>query len=288
MKLELKNIKKSYGKTEVLSNISVSLEEGIHGFLGANGVGKSTLFHILTGYISSYEGKIIFPEYKKDTEILIGTLPQRFCGYPEMTVQEFMNYMGNIKIRGIDKKILNQDINEKLELFDLQNLKKKKIRKLSGGQLRRLGIAQAFQLNPKIVLLDEPTTGLDPAERVRFKNYIADAGQKQIILLSTHIVSDLEYIAKRIYILKNGHFVASGTEEQLISKCDMSVWEMGFRSESELKSRLNMDQISMIYEKNRKIRARFISEKRPSEQAISVEPNLNDVYLSFFKESQGK
>jgi len=176
------------------------------------------------------------------------------------------------------------DIDEKLEVFNLSNLSNKKIKNLSGGQLRRVGLAQAFLLNPRIVMLDEPTTGLDPTERINFKNYIMDFSRNQTVLISTHIVSDLENIAKGIFILKDGNFVMNGPEEMLIKQCEGLVWEAEFKSETEMHRHLNNCVVSMFYEKNGSVIARIVSSYQPVENASPVKPNLNDVYLFNFKE----
>lgn len=282
MSLELKNIKKSYRDKEVLKGIDASMTNGIYGFLGANGVGKTTLFKIISGYITNFQGQLIYPKINEKKELMLGFLPQTFDGYPDMTIYEFLAYLGNIKSDFTQKKI-DGDIGEKLDLFNLTDLKDKKLKKLSGGQRRRVGLAQAFLLNPRIVMLDEPTTGLDPTERIKFKNYITDAGHDQILLISTHIVSDLEYIAKEIFILKNGHFVMAGPEKELISKCEGLVWEAKYENEMDLHKRTKDMAVSMIYDFEGGLKARIISKSSPNPSAVPVKPTLNDVYLANFK-----
>lgn len=283
MSLKLVNVTKKYGKNVVLNNINLELENGIYGLLGANGVGKTTLFKLISGFLTEYEGKVIYPNLKRKNEILLGFLPQNFSGYPHMTIEEFLQYLAHIKCN-LEKDIINKEIDEKLDLFGLIELRHKKLKTLSGGQLRRVGLAQAFLLNPKIVMLDEPTTGLDPTERIRFKNYISELRHEQIILISTHIVSDLEFIAKEIFILKNGNFVMSGTERELINRCNNFVWEVSFRTEMELHKNLSNCIISMIYDDGGKVKARVISSEPPFYNAIKVVPTLNDIYLFNFKE----
>ncbi|MCB2362409.1 ATP-binding cassette domain-containing protein [Clostridium estertheticum] len=286
MSLKLLNVTKYYGKNLVLDNINLELENGIYGFLGANGVGKTTLFKLISGFLTDYKGKVLYPTLKDANEILLGFLPQSFSGYPHMTVQEFLAYLGHIK-SNLAKHLINKEIDEKLDLFALTDLRHKKLKTLSGGQLRRVGLAQAFLLNPKIVMLDEPTTGLDPTERIRFKNYISEFSREQTILISTHIVSDLEFISKEIFILKNGSFVMSGTEKQLVNSCNNFVWEVSFKNEMELHKHLKDCTISMIYEDGEKIKARVISVDPPVSDAINVVPTLNDIYLfNFRKEVQ--
>ncbi|MDR7870353.1 MAG: ATP-binding cassette domain-containing protein [Tissierellaceae bacterium] len=282
MSLELVNIKKSYGRNMVLNGINANLGNGVYGFLGANGVGKTTLFRIISGFLTDYKGNVVFPSIDDKKQVLIGFLPQSFSGYPDMTVYQFLSYLANIKSNDKESRI-NKDIDEKLELFNLINLKHKKIKKLSGGQLRRVGLAQAFLLDPKIVMLDEPTTGLDPTERINFKNYISNFGHNQIVLISTHIVSDLEFIAKEIFILKDGHFVMNGTEKELIGQSEGLVFEASFTNELEMHDKLRGYTISMIYESDGMTRARIISSTQPVPNAVKVKPTLNDVYLINFR-----
>ncbi len=282
MNLILQNIKKAYGKNLVLDDISAEMSTGIYGLLGANGVGKTTLFKIISGSLTNYQGTITYPAINGKKQVLLGFLPQNFSGYPDMTIHQFLLYLGTIKSTISKKKIL-RDIEEKLELFNLTELRDKKLKTLSGGQLRRVGLAQAFQLNPKVIMLDEPTTGLDPTERIKFKNYIAAAGHQRTILVSTHIVTDLELTAKEIFILKNGHFVMKGTEKELIKKCYGLVWDAEFTSQQEL----SRHTVSMVYDAPGKIKARIISSSPPSPDALKAIPTLNDVYLiNFRKESR--
>ncbi|KGM95728.1 ATP-binding cassette domain-containing protein [Clostridium botulinum] len=286
MGLKLVNVTKSYGENVILDNINLELENGIYGLLGANGVGKTTLFKVISGFLTDYKGKVVYPKLNDKNETLLGFLPQSFTGYPEMAVQEFLKYIGGIKANA-SQHIINKEIDEKLELFGLTDFKSKKLKTLSGGQLRRVGLAQAFLLNPKIVMLDEPTTGLDPTERIKFKNYISEFGREQTILVSTHIVSDLEFISKEIFILKDGNFVMKGTEKQLVERCNNLVWEASFKNEMELHNRLKDYTISMIYDDAGITKARVVSEKPPVPNSINVVPTLNDIYLfNFKKEAQ--
>ncbi|WP_353095637.1 ATP-binding cassette domain-containing protein [Tissierella praeacuta] len=288
MSLQIKNIKKSYGNNVVIDDMSATIENGIYGFLGANGVGKTTLFKIISGFLTDYQGTVIYPDIDDKKDVLLGFLPQKFNGYPDMSICEFLSYLGNIKSNASQNRI-NNDIDEKLNLFNLTDLKHKKLKRLSGGQLRRVGLAQAFLLNPKIIMLDEPTTGLDPTERINFKNYISNFGHEQIILISTHIVTDLEFISKEIFILKDGHFVMNGTEKDLINRCDDFVWEANFNNQLDMHNELKVHNktedyvVSMVYESEGTIKARIISSTRPVPNAVKVKPTLNDVYLINFK-----
>lgn len=282
MSLELKDIKKSYGRNVVLDGINATLGNGVYGFLGANGVGKTTLFKIISGFLTNYKGNVVYPNIDDKKDTLLGFLPQSFSGYPDMNIYQFLSYLGNIKSNA-SKIRINNDIDKKLNLFNLTNIKHKKLKTLSGGQLRRVGLAQAFLLDPKIVMLDEPTTGLDPTERINFKNYISNFGHDQTVLISTHIVSDLEFISKEIFILKDGHFVMNGTERDLIYQCGDFVWEANFANELEMHNKLKNCTVSMIYELDGMIKARIIGSTQPVPNAIKVKPTLNDVYLINFK-----
>ncbi|MGO1579886.1 MAG: ABC transporter ATP-binding protein [Peptoniphilaceae bacterium] len=278
MNIYIKNLSKSYGENLVLKNISTDIGNGIYGFLGANGVGKSTLFNIISGYIKASSGEVSFSSKKPR----IGFLPQQFEGYPEMTVQEFLKYMGLVKMGKESKGILT-NINKQLEIFELGDKKKVKLKNLSGGQIRRVGLAQAFLANPDLILLDEPTAGLDPTQRNYFKNYIVEKSQEKTILLSTHIVSDLEFITKKLYVLKNGSFVMEGKEEELISQVDGNVWKVKI-NKRDVYTKLKHITISESYEQEDYHVIRYINNKDIIEGSKQVKPTLNDVYLCNFKE----
>lgn len=278
MTLDLKNIKKSYGHNQVLEDISMSINNGIHGLLGANGTGKTTLFSIISGYLKEDGGIISYPTFISKKEILLGVLPQNFAGYTEMRVEEFLEYLCQVK-GDWPKKEIRDEIEKKIRVFNLTEVQRKKIKKLSGGQLRRVGLAQAFLFNPKIVLLDEPTVGLDPKERLHFKNYLASIKENHIILLSTHIVSDLEKLADKIYILKDGRIVDQGSEEKLLEKLADKVWEIDYQNYT-INSK---GTLVKEYNKNGQVFLRLICEERPSNQANPVKAELEDLYISYFK-----
>ncbi|MDO5301422.1 MAG: ATP-binding cassette domain-containing protein [Tissierellia bacterium] len=278
MMLDLKNIKKSYGENNVLTDISVSINNGIHGLLGANGTGKTTLFSIISGFLKEDGGTITYPTCATKEDVLIGVLPQNFVGYPEMSVEEFLEYLSQVKGDWTKRKT-RAEIAEKTQVFNLTNVRKKKLKQLSGGQLRRVGLAQAFLFNPKIVLLDEPTVGLDPKERLHLKNYLASLKENHIILLSTHIVSDLEKLADKIYILKDGKIVEQGSEEKLLAKLDHKVWEIDYENYT----RGSKGILVKEYNKNGQVFLRLICEEKPSSQARPVKAELEDLYISYFQ-----
>lgn len=284
--LKLQGIRKSYGKKRVLRGIDMELSHGIYGFLGENGVGKTTLFKIISGYTQEFQGSVWYPKHGKG-EVLLGVLPQNFVGYPNMTVREFLAYMANIKAEA-DKQEVTREIEEKMELFAVDAFHKKRLKTLSGGQLRRVGLAQAFLFHPRLVLLDEPTAGLDPTERIRLKNYLSDAGHGQTILLSTHIVTDLEYICREIFIIKGGLVADQGTEDELIDRQRANVWECAFANERQMHEALAGRTISMTYNDQGRIKARVVSAQMPVPDAWHVQPVLNDVYLSVFRKEAGR
>ena len=285
MNLTLNNVEMQYGNKKVLNGIDMDLAPGIYGLLGANGAGKTTQFKVISGYATQYKGEIHYPASRKRAkEVLIGILPQVFVGYPLMTVYEFLMYMGRIK-SGFNRAGIEEDVLNNMEVFGLKELQNKKLKSLSGGQLRRVGLAQAFLLNPKIILLDEPTTGLDPTERIRLKNYLSNISKTQIIIISTHIVSDLEYLANKIFIIKSGYIIASGNESELINDCEGSVWEVPIH-DRDTEYSIKNELVSMIHEDRGVTVARVINRKKISKEARLVKPTLNDAYLYYFNGDQ--
>ena len=215
MELKIDNLTKRYTDKTALDHISCSLTPGITGLLGANGAGKSTLMRMICGVMKPTSGSITLDQYdvaKKEYRNLIGYLPQDFGYYPEFTGLEFLLYVAALK--GLDKQSAKTRGLELLEQVNLEGAAEKKIKTYSGGMKRRLGIAQALINQPKLIVLDEPTAGLDPKERVRFRHIFEQLGKDSIVLLSTHIVSDIEKCADRVVIIKDGQKVFDGTEEE--------------------------------------------------------------------------
>ena len=215
---------------------------------------------------------------------MLGILPQVFVGYPLMTVYEFLMYMGRIK-SGFNRAGIEEDVLNNMEIFGLKELQNKKLKSLSGGQLRRVGLAQAFLLNPKIILLEEPTTGLDPIERIRLKNYLSNISKTQIIIISTHIVSDLEHLANKIFIFKSVYIIACGNEFDLINYCEGIVWEVPIH-DRDTEYSIKNELVSMIHEDRGVTVARVINRKKISKEARLVKPTLNDAYLYYFNGDQ--
>ncbi len=213
MELKISNISKKHGKDKILDNISINLKEGIYGLVGVNGAGKTTLLQIISNNLKADSGKIILENETIKRTYNIGYLPQSFKGFSSFSVLEFMKYI--VLLRGSSVKNSYDDINEVLKLVNLENKKKCKIKKLSGGMLRRLGIAQAILKYPPIILLDEPTVGLDPIERESFKLLLEKISKKSIIILSTHILEDIENIASNILLLKDGKLTRLKTNKKI-------------------------------------------------------------------------
>lgn len=286
MELTLQNITKKYERVLVLNDISLTLKPGIYGLLGANGAGKTTLFRIICRLMEPTHGSIKFngKNVNQQAEAYrtnLGFLPQDFSYYPDFTGMRFMLYIAALK--GLNNTVAKKRSLELLKQVGLEEMKDIKIRKYSGGMKQRLGIAQAMLNNPQILILDEPTVGLDPKERVKFRKLISSFANNKIVILSTHIVADVEYIADEIIVLKKGMILNKGTTEILLKEIQNHVWECF----------VNMDQINLFEDKfivsNRKYTEngavlRIVSTNQPALNAKKVEPSLEDLYLYYFRE----
>lgn len=216
MELIIDRLTKQYKNKIAVDRFSITMKPGVYGLLGANGAGKTTLMRMICGILKPTGGTVTFDgmdasmeEYRR----MLGYLPQDFGYYPSFTGLDFLVYMGVLK--GMTKSRAKKRSQELIELVGLKDMEKKKIRTYSGGMKQRLGIAQALLGNPRLIVLDEPTAGLDPKERVRFRELIAELGKKNIVILSTHIVSDIDKIADRILLMKNGQLIFSGPREDI-------------------------------------------------------------------------
>lgn len=286
MELTLQNITKKYERVLVLNDISLTLKPGIYGLLGANGAGKTTLFKIICRLMEPTHGSIKFngKNVNQQAEAYrtnLGFLPQDFSYYPDFTGMRFMLYIAALK--GLNNTVAKKRSLELLKQVGLEEMKDIKIRKYSGGMKQRLGIAQAMLNNPQILILDEPTVGLDPKERVKFRKLISSFANNKIVILSTHIVADVEYIADEIIVLKKGMILNKGTTDILLKEIQNHVWECF----------VNMDQINIFEDKfivsNRKYTEngavlRIVSTNQPALNAKKVEPSLEDLYLYYFRE----
>ena len=216
MELIIDRVSKQYKNKIAVDRINLTLRKGICGLLGANGAGKTTLMRMICGILTPTSGTITYDGLdvsEEEYRAVLGYLPQDFGYYPDFSGKDFLLYMAALK--GLTKESAKKRVNELLELVSLTDAAKKKIKTYSGGMKQRLGIAQALLNNPQILILDEPTAGLDPKERVRFRNLIAELGKDNIVILSTHIVSDIDRIADRILMMNNGKLVFDGTREEI-------------------------------------------------------------------------
>lgn len=288
MELKIDRVTKNYGSKIACDRLSITLKKGVYGLLGANGAGKTTLMRMMCGILNptsgsiSYDGIDVSREEYRD---VLGYLPQDFGYYPEFTAQDFMMYVAALK--GIPKSRAKAETAGLLEIVSLKNEAKKKIKTFSGGMKQRLGIAQALLNDPKILVLDEPTAGLDPKERIKFRNIISRMGADRIILLSTHIVSDVEHIANTILIMKNGQLIHEGSLEEILAVIKGRVWECTVPQE--LADRLeNRCPIINTRSEGDTVFLRLVGEdgKKPCENAVSVEASLEDLYLYYFSEEE--
>lgn len=286
MELKLDRVSKNYGKKIACDWITLSLSKGVYGLLGANGAGKTTLMRMICGILTpslgtiSYDGIDVSRQEYRD---LLGYLPQDFGYYPEFTARDFMMYIAALK--GLPKSRAKARTDELLEMVSLQNEARKKIKTFSGGMKQRLGIAQAMLNDPRILILDEPTAGLDPKERIRFRNIISRMGADRIILLSTHIVSDIEHIANTILVMKNGQMIHQGSLEEIIKVIEGKVWEgtVDPRSADELTAKLPVINTRTDEDK---VLLRVVCEEKPCESAENVPATLEDLYLYYFSEEE--
>ena len=289
MELSLDRLTKHYGSKIAVDQVSAVLEPGVYGLLGANGAGKTTLMRMLCAILESTSGEVFLNgkdvvSMGADYRNVLGYLPQDFGYYPSYTAMEFLMYVSALK--GIPKKIARKRAEELLEEVGLSHVADKKVKTFSGGMKQRVGIAQALLNNPDILILDEPTAGLDPKERVRFRNLLSDYAGDKIVILSTHIVSDIEAIADEVLLMKDGKFVLQGTVPELTRKVEGKVWEL-MVSPVEAKKWKAESTVANLRHEGRQIVLRIISDHMPSEMAVSCEATLEDLYLYYFPTEEG-
>lgn len=289
MKLEFDDLTKEFGDFTAVNHINLTMTNGVYGLLGVNGAGKTTLMRMLCTLLKPTSGTIccngkdIFnmdSEYRK----LFGYLPQDFGFYPEFTVEDYLLYIAALK--GIRPVVAKKRVKELISKVGLSKAAHKKMKKLSGGMKRRAGIAQAMLNNPKILILDEPTAGLDPNERIRFRNLISELSEDRLVLLSTHIVSDIEYIANEIWLMKDGEVLHKGSIEELINSMTETVWEC-LVPKNRVSDFMEKYKISNMKSEINQIMLRIISHEKPVENAMRVEASLEDVFLYYFGEKAG-
>ncbi|MBB6479820.1 ABC transporter ATP-binding protein [Spirochaeta isovalerica] len=289
MELEIHEISKHFREKKTVNKFSLKITPGVWGLLGANGAGKTTLMRIIAGIIKPTSGSVTYNgipigELQEKYRNILGYLPQNFGFDPDFSVNDYLNYIGALKGLGAADVLERiEDLTEKLNLTELKN---KKITKLSGGMKQRVGIAQALLNEPEILILDEPTSGLDPGERIRFRNLISEFARDRIVIISTHIVSDVEYIATMNAVMKEGKLLSCGTTADLVRTVENHVWS-------------SVISIRDLYEYDRKVRIvntrnvdasrvsiRYLAEKPVNDSSISRKPSLEDLYLWMFPQEE--
>lgn len=286
LELTLNGVTKKYGSKLAVDGISYTLSHGIYGLLGANGAGKTTLLRMVCGILEPSEGRILcngsgIREMGAEYRRLLGYLPQDFGYYPEFTARRFLLYLAALK--ALPKEEAKEQVGKLLKLVGLEQEEKRKIKTFSGGMIRRLGIAQALLNDPEILILDEPTSGLDPKERIRFRNIISSLAGNRIVILSTHIVSDVEYIADEILLMKGGQMMLAGKLEPMVARIRGKVWECCVRPEETEKYQAQFS-VSNLRNTNEGVRLRIVADQCPTGDARPVDPDLEDLYLYYFRE----
>lgn len=288
MELKISRVTKQFSAKIAVDKVSLEMKPGVYGLLGANGAGKTTLLRMICGVLSPDSGEISLDRFSvKEEEYrnCLGYLPQEFGYYPNFTAWDFMMYMAALK--GIPRNRAKVRIEKLLETVNLKGSEKKKITVFSGGMKQRLGIAQALLNNPKLLVLDEPTAGLDPKERVKFRNMISRLGQDRIVILSTHIVSDIEYIADEILLMKEGSILQKGSLPEILEPIQGKVWECKVNPARETQI-LEQYAVVNMREDTEGVFLRVAGEQSPSADAVSVEATLEDLYLYYFKGEGGE
>ena len=283
---------KQFKNKIAVDKVSLRLKSGVYGFLGANGAGKTTLLRMLCGVLRPTSGDILcngVPIRVLDGEYrcMLGYLPQDFGYYPDFTAKRYLEYLAACK--AVPKEIAGEKVQEVLELVGLKKEQKQKIRTFSGGMIRRLGIAQALLNEPEILILDEPTSGLDPGERVRFRNLLSEFAQNRIVLISTHIVPDVEYIAFQNAVMKGGHIVATGTTEELVGMMEGKVWNAQIPPYDVHRAEQKARIVNLRNDNSDSVSVRYLSEKPVFPESVKARPRLEDLYLWLFpQEESGK
>lgn len=285
--LEIRDLKKNYGDVQALAGVSVTLENGIYGILGPNGSGKSTLMNILTDNVKRSSGEIFWNgkeilEQGEEYRRIVGYMPQEQICYPQFSLQEFLNYMALLK--GLDSKApeVKEQMDRLLEEVHLQDVRKKRIGTFSGGMKRRAVLAQALLGDPKLLILDEPTAGLDPKERISMRNMIARMGKDKVVLLATHIASDIECIADKVVLLKKGKVIQNTNPFELMEQVQHHIREVHIERE-ELEIYQEQYKVSNCIQKRDGLVLHVIEEAQTPAGGSLPEVTLDDVYLYFFE-----
>lgn len=280
MEIKIEHLNKNYGKQTVLQDISLHIPVGMYGLLGENGAGKTTLMRILATMLEPSAGTIringIDIKSKKEIRKMIGYLPQEFSVYPNMSVYSALDYLGILA--ELPKNSRKERINELLKQVNLEHEKNKRFKNLSGGMKRRFGIAQALLNNPKILIIDEPTAGLDPEERLRFYNLLSELAMDRIILLSTHIAGDIEATCSKVAILCAGKVIFEGQIDKLLQLSNGKVYTTTLM-QNDLEKFKQSCHIISIYQNGVDISCRFLSNDIPQKKWVSCKSTIEDSYM---------
>ncbi len=286
MRLQINNLTKRYGQKTALNNFTYEFSDGIYGLLGPNGAGKSTLMKIITQIIEQTSGEIVadgrkIKKHDREYRKLLGFMPQQQAIYPDFTLTRFLFYMAALK--GLTKKQAAPQISELIKRVNLEDCAKMKLGGFSGGMKQRALLAQALLGEPKIIILDEPTAGLDPKERISLRNLIAETAFDKIVIIATHVVPDVEYISKEVLLLKDGQIIDSGAPSDICKAIDNKVAELQIE-QSRLDEIQGKMKIASLSRDGDKILARVISDTEPDGNYHTVKPTLEDLYLYHFGE----
>lgn len=287
MELKINRLTKQYKDKLAVDSVSLKLTPGIWGLLGANGAGKTTMMRMVAGILKPTSGGVFYDgidiaDLGESYRDIFGYLPQTFGFYPEFTVRSYLEYMSALK--GIGRKDASSKIESLLQMLALSDVKNKKIRRLSGGMQRRVGIAQALLNDPEILILDEPTSGLDPGERVRFRNILAEFAKDRIVLISTHIVSDVENIATRNAVMKDGRIIAAGSTDELVATMKGRVWRTEVPERDLLKCERLVRVANIRSEPGGRAALRYLADTAVLPGSAPETPRLEDLYLWLFPE----
>lgn len=290
MELRIEELTKKFKDKIAVNKFTVTLDNGVYGLLGPNGSGKTTLIKMLVDVVNPTGGNIYLDGIKKEAlgeqyREVLGYLPQNIGFYENFTAEKFLYYIAALK--GIDKIEAEKKIDSLLRYVNLEKDRKKKIAGFSGGMKERLGIVQALLNDPKILILDEPTAGLDPNERIRFKNLIGNISKDKIIIISTHIVSDIEFLANEILIMKDGELLKKDRPDILLENVRRKVWKLQI-DEEELLELNNTYKIANTWRDKDSVVVRIIGDKKPGPLAEEIEPNLEDLFLYYFNKGSGE